>query len=261
MNQITVQKDLVELLPAQFQPYVISWRTPDLKSTNRVENLKSIYKSIIIAMEYTGSVKAEDNGATKYLAEKFYEEVMIKFPFARHGEIEMAFKKGALKEYGDYFGINVQTLYQWYKKHLESNEYLAAKRAFAEVRDINLGTVDKPVGAMKIPKEAIIGIFKEFKESGELPVYAWVYYDEILKIKGVKTLIEDKEQRKEIVKQAKFEFENRLKAKKYHKKEPDNFNILMNSITSNQTYIGICGKIALTYYFNDLINKGKELEL
>lgn len=260
--------NLLSKLPAQYVPYIECQRTPDIKSQNRSINIMAIYDSVVKAMLYQGASKLEQDGAVLFIAEKFYDEICVKYPFARHGEIEFAFRKYALGELRDSFPpnqfiqFNVGSLYKAFTVFMASKEYIEAKRAWHNLQEEEHLIASKPTGALHIPKEAIISIFNEYKETRELPVYAWVYYQEICKIKGVSTLITDEAKREEIVKKAKFEYENRLKEKKYHKTEPDVFKQLLNSMNAtNQSYIGVCGKIALIEYFNDLISNNKELTL
>lgn len=69
MEITKTQKDLIEKVTEQYKPYIQALRTPDLKSQTPIDNYKVIYNAIIIACEYTGAAKTEENGATRFLAE------------------------------------------------------------------------------------------------------------------------------------------------------------------------------------------------
>lgn len=256
--ELTKQTDLIEKISAQYKPYIEALRTSTIKDTNRIDCLKHIYASLQLSMSYQSQ---EDNGAAKFISEQFYDQALIKYPFARLGEITNAFKKGALKEYGDYFGINVQTVWNWFKKYQESSELLAAKREWINL--VELGETHialEPKVQLDITKEQILSLYSDFLESGDIPVYAKVYYDAILKTKGVKTLIEDNEVRGRIRDTAKAWYENDLKSKKYHIKEPNNFKILIETFCGqNRTYESISKRFALKEYFNYCKINNKEV--
>lgn len=261
MEITTTKTDLIEKITAQYQPYIQAMRTPDLKSQAPIDNYKSIYKSVLLAIEYTGSLKNEEDNANKFLTENLLKELLVKYPYIRHGEIELALKKGALKEYGDYFGINMQTLYGWIKKYMNSQELLAAKREWVDLIEAPIS--DKPLAKIfELTDKQLLDLFKEFKEGNPLPVYSRIYYQEICKRKGVKTLIESSVIRDEIRKNARIEYEQSLKERKLHTKEPETFKLLLAQFTnSNKTYQSISQRIALQSYFSDLIKQNKELEL
>lgn len=253
--------DIISKVSAQYRPYIEALRTPNLKDSNRVDNLKAIYTALITATTYTGA-KNEDNGANKFLSEKFYEEIFIKYPYARHGEIMLAFKKGALREYGEYFGVNVQTLYNWFKKYQESDELKKAKLECNQLLDEETGIkrADKPIGSVfEVTIDHVNNLFLEYKVSGNLPSFARIYYDSLCKIKGVKSLITDKEAR-ELIRESSFkEYIASLRAKKYHIKEPDNYNKLINSFDKDSaTFASISKRLALKWYFDEQIKQGNE---
>lgn len=255
--ELTKQEDLIDKISAQYRPYIEALRTPTLKDTNRVDALKHIYASIQLSISYQSQ---EDNGASKFISEQFYDQALIKYPFARLGEITNSFKKGALKEYGDYFGINVQTVWNWFKKYQESSELLAAKREWVNLVENGETHISlEPKVQWEITKEQILSLYSDFLESGDIPVYAKVYYDAILKIKGVKTLIEDNEVRTKIRDSAKAWYENDLKSKKYHVKEPANFKILIDTFCGqNRTYESVSKRFALKEYFNNCKKENKQ---
>ena len=255
--EIAKQTDLIEQVAAQYRPYIEALRTPDLKSQKRSDNLNHIYKSIVLAMELVGSKNAENQDSIKFISEKFLEEISVKYPFARHGEISLAFKKGALKEYGEYFGFNVQTCWIWFKKYMESPELLAAKRQWIDIIELPK-KVPLLTAQSDIPKEPIMNVFKDYKDKGVMPVYASVYYRAICKYKGLKTLVSSDEQREKISKEAEIVYENDLRAKRYHIKDPKNFAICMEQFNkSSATKLSLSFKIALRMYFDSI----DELEL
>lgn len=254
MNEIVKQDDLILKVSEQFRPYILALRTQNLKDGGEADNLKAIYKSIIMAGALAGYSKIDDNGANKFMAEKFYEQVKVKYPHARHGEIELAFNKGALKEYGDYFGLNVQTLWGWFKKYQESPELLAAKREW-------IGLIEAPITAKPVlnlkesMKEPILNAFKEFQEDKRLPFAAPSFYRLICQLKGVKSVIENKELRQVIRKEAFDNYRNMLVSNKKNVKDRKQFDELLEWAMKgiNPSYDSEARKVALKYYFEECI--------
>jgi hypothetical protein len=261
MNLIK-KEDVVLRLPQQYQPFIKAIMSPTLGDCNRKENLRVIYAYIVESMALAGSQNITDSGALKFISENLYDEIFLRYRTIRHEEIRLAFRKGALKEYGDYFGFNVQTFYQFIKKYYESDELKRAKLEWNRLQDELDGITrsDKPIGSMDIPKESILSLFNEFKEGNPLPSFARVYYDSILKIKGVKTLINDNDIRGKIRNEAKEEYSNSLVEKGVKRKQPELYNVLMNSFDKeSRTFESISKKIALRYYFNECIKEGKNV--
>lgn len=263
MSEIVQQGDLIQKVTAQYRPYIEAMRTPALSTSNDIENLKSIYKSIIVACEYLGSAKNEDEQTNKFLADSFYKEVRIKYPHTRHGEIELAFKKGVLGDFKDKFpkdkfmAINVATLFSFLKFYNESTELLAAKREWVDLTETP--RAEKPVSVVtEISDAQILGAYNDYLESGDIPVYGRVYYDAICKKKGLKTLIESEAQKEKIEEQAKFFYENDLKAKKINTKEPEKFkNLLASFDKDSNTFKSVAKRIALKFYFAKCKEKGE----
>lgn len=255
--------DLLDKLPDQYKPYILAMRTPSLKDTkDRKVNIFAIKDAILKALMHSMSKKLGDNGAIDFIADSLCTELSLKFPYARHGQIELAFKKYALYELKDHFPkdhviqYNAGTLFNAFKSFVTSNENLAAFREWDRIQEEAKFISSKPIGDINaVSDEQILSVYEDFINTGILPVYARVFYTAICKKKGVETLITDKETRNKIVSQTKQDYENWLTGKKYHKKEPDNFAILMNQMNAeNATYTGFSKKIALGYYFQECLN-------
>lgn len=257
-----IKSNPVEKLPPVFREYIQAAQSNTLGDCSRPDNLKAIYGYIVEAMALAGMKQADDGQALKFISEQLYNELMIKFRNIKHGELRLAFRKGVLKEFGEYFGINVQTCYNWVKYYYSSEELKRAKSEFNRILDEQSGVKksDVPLVGFQVPKESILSLFNDFKKGEQLPSYSRIYYDAILKIKGVKTLINDNDLRAKIKDEAKQEYGDGLGKKGIRLKEPEKYAILMNSFDKDsKTFESLTKKIALKYYFQECINEGKNV--
>jgi IS1 family transposase len=258
--EITKQTDLIEKVSAHYRPYIEALRTPDLKSKDSATNLFEILQALIQTTALTGKIN-EDKNVDKFICEQFYEQIKVKYPHARHGEISLAFKKGALGEYGEYFGINVTTCWKWWKSYIESKELIEAKREWVNLMEMPRHDPDvKPLNLNESMKEPILNAFKDFKETGRLPYTAASFYNVICQLKGVKTLIGNVELRNQIKKEAFDNYRESLVQKGTNRKDPKTFQELLDWCTKpkmNPTYEKETRKLALKYYFKEcqLMNK------
>ena len=258
---IVKHNDVINKLPQQYQPYIQAMKSNTIGDCQRVDNLKAIYTYMVEAIALTGSQMVSDSSALKFISEQLYDELFLKYRTIRHAEIRLAFRKGALKELGEYFGFNVQTFYGWIKKYYELDELKRAKLEWNRILDESSGVkkLDVPVGALEVSKENVLSLFKDFKNGSQLPSYARVYYDAILKIKGIKTLIDDPEIRVKIKDQVMKEYSDDLGRKGIRLKEPDKYNLLMNSFDKDsKTFESLSKRLALKYYFEQCIKEGKD---
>ena len=257
-----IKSNPVEKLPAHYREYIQATNSKSLAECHRADNLKAIYGYIVESMALAGLKQSDDGQALKFISEQLYNELMVKFRNMKHGELRLAFRKGVLKEFGEYFGINVQTCYNWVKSYYSSEELKRAKVEFNRILDEESGVKksDVPLVGFEVPKESILSLFKEFKEGKPLPSYSRIYYDAILKIKGVKTLINDTELRIRIKDEAKQEYGDSLGKKGIRLKEPEKYALLMNSFDKDsKTFESLTKKLALKYYFHECIKEGKNV--
>ncbi len=256
--EIAKQNDLIDKISEQYRPYILALRTPDLKSTHKTDKIKAIIMALVKATSLTGKINADVN-VDKFIADQFYEQVIIKYPYARHGEISLAFQKGALGEYGEYFGINTATCWKWWKAYIESKELIAAKKEWINLIEMPKHDPDvKPLNLNEAMREPILNAFSEYQTNGKLPYTASSFYSIICQLKGVKTLISDLETRKRIRQDAYDNYRRSLVEKGVNRKDPKTFEKLLEWCLENRknpTYESISRKLALKEYFNECITK------
>lgn len=245
----------IDKVKEQYRAYISAILTPSLRDTHRATNLKAIYTSIVLATEYNKTGSAEDGKVNEFLTENLYQELVVKFPYVRHGEITLALKKGVLGEFKDKFpkdkfiAINVATLYQFVKFYLESDERKKALEEWNKVLDEENGIVrtDTPVTKIfEVSKEQILSYYNDYLRDGDVTTYARIYYDAIVKIKGQ---ILTKAEKIEIANKAVTWYENDLKRKKTTK---DMFASLMASFDKeSRTFESVAKRLSLKKYFDD----------
>lgn len=250
----------IDKLPEHYKEYIQAIQTQSLGDCKRPDNLKLIYGYIVEAIALAGMKQNTDGQALQFITEQLYNELMVKFRNMRHGELKLAMRKGVLKEFGEYFGINVQTCYNWVKSYYNSDELKRAKAEFNKALDDADGVkrVDKPVNGLGVSKENVLSLFNDFKNGLPLPSYARIYYDAICKEKGVKTLINDEGLREKIRKETKDAYSDSIG--RIRRKEPEKYQILMNAFDKdNRTVESISKRLALRYYFESCIKEGKNV--
>lgn len=241
--------DPINKITESYRPFIIALRSLDIKGCDRATNLKAIIASITKATALTGKINV-DNGFELHAAENLLNEFISRWPHAKHTEIELAFKKGVLGDYGEYFGINVKSLLGFWKSYIQSPELLQAKREWIKL-------MDEPKVAKTITNvdltESILKAFEDFKKTGELPFTSSHYYIILCKLHNVKTLIKDKDLRSTIREEAMKDYRASLVEKKINLKDRPQFDVLLKWCMEgkNPTYDTFSRKLALKYYFTE----------
>jgi hypothetical protein len=256
---LTKSTNILDKVSGQYRPYIEAMRTPDLASSKRTDNVNAIVLSLSKALLFK-KVVSQDDKSDRLMAETLLIELQIKMKHLRHGQIELAFRNGIIGEYGEFFGVNPATMFQWCKAFINSRQHKEAVIEWNKLLDEEAGIkrAEKPTGKiLELEPKQILDFYEEYLSESfvqwpSFPPYSFVYYDAICKIKGVKTLINSSEVRAEIKRRTNFEYENKLKSDKIHIKEPDRFKELMLNFTfESPTFIHISKKLALSEYFKE----------
>lgn len=263
MNLTTTSK-ITELLPkitANYHPFILAIESKSVRECTKLEAVTFIIGAFNKATMLKGQVA--DARADRFIGEGLYDEFMKKAPHARLGEIELAFKNGALGEYtkrddrgrAEFEGINVSTLWGFWKSYASSNEVLEAKKELARAMDLQM--YDKPVVKIDLT-ESIKKAFEDYCLTGELPFTASHYYIILCKLHDVKTLIKDNSVRATIRERAMIEYRSNLIKDKINIKDKPKFDVLLKYCMEgkNPTYDSISRKLALKHYFEECKNKG-----
>lgn len=260
-----------------YRPYFEAFNSKTIFECGKINALSGILSSIMKCMEITGAIiKNEQVDVCKRLSELFYNHALIKYPAARLGQIELAFRNGALKEYGDYFGFNLQTLHNWFKSFLNSKENIDALKDYNKVLDLSLKSEVPMHLRIEQTKEALKVRFHDYKKTGKIGFAAYAAYDVLNNLLGVdyrvgdktiKTLITDPIKRKEIFDSCLESMQNLYGIEKSKAEKKGDFELaksigefLIHLDTQDQFYRRSKEKL-LTAYFDELITNNKNLNL
>ena len=262
--QVTKSVNILDKISVQYRPYIEAMRTPDLKSSSREANIKAIVDSLTKALLFKKQVSNDDK-SDRLMAEILLIELQVKLGMIRHGQIELAFRNGIIGEYGEFFGVNPATMFQWCKAFWNSREQKESVKEWHKALDEEAGIkrAEQPVGKiLELEPEQILSFWDDYLNERfvwwpNFPPYSFVYYNAIVKIKGVKSLIESEEVRKSIKERTFKEYERELKEKKMHIKEPENYKILINGFDKESPRFKVISqKLALMEYFKECKSKG-----
>jgi len=245
--------DVIDKIPELYRPYVIAMRSPQLGASSRHDNINAIILSLTKALLFKKVVN--DDKSDRLMAETLYIELSIKMPYITHNQIELAFRNGVIGEYGEYFGINPATMFQWCKAYIYSKENIDARIELNKVMDEieGIAKAKKPKGDLAMSDEQILSYYNDWLNDkllmGKLThIYSRICYDEICKRKGVKTLLNESK-RKEIEGKILIEYERELRAKKTKKETM--VDLLLSMDKDNATFASIGKKLALEEYFKE----------
>lgn len=111
-------------------------------------------------------------------------------------EIEIAFKNGWKKEYGDFFGLNNSTYFQWVNAYAWGEKRLRVKKTLLEAKEnqnkeaVKLSKTEQD----KILKEACLKSFEDFKNEAILFDAGNVKYNYLVKIGVLNVSLERKKE-------------------------------------------------------------------
>lgn len=140
-NEGPVNKEILQA----FNTKKISDCSPRELDTNLIPAVTNAFKFI-------GKRDSESlSGELKFIYDNLPGELRTLVPAMRSGEISISIKRGLLKEFGEYYGINVAEILRFCKTHYESIERSNAAKVIL-----------KPIDTAKMPpsKESIFYLYK-----------------------------------------------------------------------------------------------------
>jgi len=165
-------------------------------------------------------------------------------------EIELAFKNGYKKQYGEFFGLNNATYFQWVNAYAYAENRLRIKKLLLDAKEKGK---EQPAKSEKEIKEimegAIIRSFDDFKKGGLIFDAGNVKYNYLVKIGFLNFTVERK---KEIFEQVK----ERMKQDAIETKTNNETIAKALSKILPETEISNARTASLKIYFQDLIDTG-----
>ena len=176
-------------------------------------------------------------------------------------EVKVAFKRGLLKDYGDYFGLNPKTFLGWLKSYMASANRAEVKTKIKMHNEEQLTEEEKE----KIVVDGVYKCWEEFKEKGVVYDFGNATYNYLDRKGIIPFTVERKwqiyrEVKERLISQAK---EKRAKVKDVLDKR--NFDELIYALTSEtgnekDTLKFESRREALKIFFTDLLEMGEDLK-
>lgn len=169
-------------------------------------------------------------------------------------EIEIAFKNGLKGEYGEYFGLNNKTYFQWVNGYTYGEKRLKVKKALSDAKEkANQPIVKKSEQeANEIMKNACLKSFEDFKSGAVIFDSGNVKYNFLVKME---LLNFSKERKNEIL----ARITNKIKSEAVeNKNRTESISQTLGKILE-ETIISESKKECLKVYFKDLVDTGMEL--
>ena len=122
----------------------------------------------------------EDEKATNIIlfTQSFMRELFDNFPLFTLKDVEISFRRGVLKYYGEYMGINTTALFSWLKAYLTEKQEAIYK--FNKIQDLNKTTALDQLTAQEREKLLISNSHKAyeiFKTTGHFEDYGNAIYN------------------------------------------------------------------------------------
>jgi len=181
-------------------------------------------------------------------------------------QIANCFKIGAMKELGDYYGLNNNTYRQWVRNYLSYQKRLDANKKQKEfLENLNKPVVLSPEEKEKLIKDGCLSAFDIFKQKGFYPdmgnvTFDYLYYSQ-------KVINFTKQRRDEFKKQAKLVVLSEKKKQMESTPSIIGIRTLKNAIkqieeSDNETdeVIREAKRIALNTYFKELVEMEIDLK-
>lgn len=248
-NSLTVlENEQISKVSVQLQPFIkAKFGTPINKIG--VDSLYFMTLDLIQTTLIESGVKDQaDKTVINFLTTTIHRDVQgAKFNHLSFEDIKLSLHLGVRKEYGDYMGVNIQTIHSWIKSYLKDKNRELAVLEFNK----SIPTSEKPiVYTNEFYIKAAKSAFEDYKNNGIMPISGACagIYDRIKDKLKVKTLIK-KEDWQKVLNEAKEAYSLKMNPPKIGKKE----TVKLDFDISNRSLEFEVKKIGLKYYFDELI--------
>jgi len=245
------QLNLQEYAGARIEPTVSSINDLNLKD----KCLK------LIQVSYTE--QAQFNTEPEILAHQrnaLFDELRTnsKFKGLTWSEVQRAFKMGIRGESGPFFGMCAKTYHQFLKHYYEKPERIESMKEYLKMIEDNKSHELTPDEKLKRNKEACVWAFNQYKETKEIPLGHYKFYQTLMDLGLIKWTKEEKTAISAPIK-TKYQAEVET-SRKRGKISSSQLADIMLSLDSNPTLISRVRKEALKKYFDILIINKTDLK-
>lgn len=256
------EQNRIAELPVQLQTFVkAKFGLP----INKIEHQDLYFKVvdlIQITLTESGVKDQSDETVIKFISQTIFRDLQQpKFNHLSFEDIKLALHFGVRREYGEYMGVNVQTIHSWIKSFIsDKNRELALKEFNSKLPVSNKPLVYTEEYYLAAAKRA----FDEYKQTGAMPISgaSASIYDLIKNKLSLKTLIA-KENWNFVKEEAKKNYDLKMNPPKFSPsgKQKTVEKIKLDFSLTNASFEFEIKKLGLQMYFDELIKNNKDLEL
>ncbi len=135
-----------------------------------------VKEAIQYAAQFAGQMKAINPDDLTIMTKFVTDEIMVTCKILRVDELKIAFKNGLLGAYGEFYGLNAQTLVKFILAHLKEEKRANEISRLQALQNVNKPEPDKDEKE-KIAQQAFDWAFHHFKNTGEVVDYGnGIYY-------------------------------------------------------------------------------------
>jgi hypothetical protein len=256
-----IKKYEFDSLPLRLQTFAISRigkkSIRDLHPNQVRDSVKIIVNR---AFTESGQTKAVTAEMLAFQYDTLIGELTGRFKDLTIEELQEAFKMGIRGEFGEYFGLCAATYHKFIKSYFERPERAESMRVYLDAVNKELTKELTPEEKRERLIKGIYLAYETYVKSNQLPYSPAPYYDFLWQDqKLINWTLEEKE---EIKKEAKIEYEASIREKKNARQiTAQQFSDLLNNLSSNHTYINTIKRIGLKRFFESCKLTNFKLEL
>lgn len=290
MNLTVVEKNQIPNIPLHYQPYVIAKFQTPMKRHSDME-IEFAVKSILGRAYAELGISTGTSDVLSFMRETLLKDFRTpKFENLTLELVSLFISNGIRGEYGSFKNqmntINIQNIHYWISKGLESQKYLEAMKEFN--RKLAESEIKEPSIEEKTArsKQALKNLFQKYRESGDLGMTPWAYYSALCDLIGTrvayrakdgseafyKTLFTDPVLRHKLDAQGEKEYKDSIagksnpddiysRSRKKDESEMEMARIITSALSKEDGLVNKKKEVALRYYFDQLIQEGKELDV
>jgi len=199
MDNLPIKKEELNKIPIQYQKYIIAKNDTKISSLSIEDAITFIYDEIKkVELLYVGYKKTSDNETKTLdiiLSEALYKLIITKYSNLTKKELGLCFFLGVTKEYGEFYGLSLNTFASWLIYYVNDENKKKAILLVNNILDSETKVDISEKEKDKIVYESLVKLFEEqkpiyleFKDKFklELPVISFTFFDLLKKYGYIK---------------------------------------------------------------------------
>jgi hypothetical protein len=277
MNQLNIingfsalEVEAMKKVSEHLKPYVQAKNEKKIIHSDKQESLTKIYAIVVKTIELSGENKKYnlDNQQTKNVAGFIYDLVIEQYKAATLSELDLAFTKGLIGDYGDFVGFGVITFTKWLKGYYSSPK---REQAMKEWFKYQIPTTEKPMTKFFEQNLQIANYFFSICEEKNSERFDTIinHEDNVMHLPSIYEFLYSNyqisfspESKELITKKAKIKYNNYINKGGLKKADPKGYEQLINSVKfgENKTFDYYIKTQALIFLTLKLKQQGKTFD-